>query len=116
MGELIEIFSNADRSNVTDFMNLFWLQPQKLFSSSAKSMKFHPMIIRFCLSSAAKPACYEELRNSNILKLPSQRTFRNYRNFAKPKPCIKKPVTDELFGLTKSILILNAILRYCLME
>ena len=114
MGELIEIFSNADRSKVTDFMNLFWLQPQKLFSSSAKSMKFHPMIIRFCLS--AKSACYEELRNSNILKLPSQRTFRNYRNFAKPKPCIKKPVTDELFGLTRSILILNAILRYCLME
>ena len=102
-GDLIQIFRNADRLNVTDFMNLFWQQQQKLFSSSAKGVRFHPMIIRFCLSLAAKSAsCYEELRNSGILKLPSQRTLRDYRNFVKPKPGFNKLVIDELVGLTKS--------------
>ena len=35
-GDLIQIFSNADKTKVTDFINLFWQQQQKLFSSSAK--------------------------------------------------------------------------------
>ena len=72
-GNLIQVFSNAERSNVTDFMNLCWQQQQKLFSSSAKAVRFHPMTIRFCLSLANKSAsCYEEIRNSGIFKLPSQ--------------------------------------------
>ena len=85
-GDLIQSFSNADSSNVTDFMNLFWQQQQKLSSSSSKSVRFHAIIIRFCLSLSAKStSCFEKLRNSGILKLPSQRTLRNYRNFVKPK-------------------------------
>ena len=102
-GDLIQTFSKADRSNVTDFIKLFWQQQQKLFSSSAKCVRFHPMIIRFCLSLAARSAfCYEELRNSGIVKLPSQRTLRDYHNFVKPKPGFNKLVIDELVGLTKS--------------
>ena len=95
-GNLIQIFSNTDRSNVTDFMNLFWQQQQKLFSSSAKGVRFHPMIIRFYLSLAAKSSSsYEELRNSGILKLPSQRSLRDYRNFVKPKSGFNKLVIDD---------------------
>ena len=83
-------------------MKLFWQQQQKLFSSSAKCVRFHPMIIRFSLSLAAKSAfCYKELRNSGIVKLPSQRTLRDYYNFVKPKPGFNKLVIDELVGLTK---------------
>ena len=51
-GDLIQVFSNAERSNVTDFMNLCWQQQHKLFSSSAKAVRIHPLIIRFCLSLA----------------------------------------------------------------
>ena len=84
-------------------MNLFWQLQQKLFSCSAKGVRFHPMIITFCLSLAAKSASsYEEIRNSDTLKLPSQRALRGYRNFVKPKPGFNKLVIDELVGLTKS--------------
>ena len=74
-----------------------------MFSCSAKGVRFHPMIITFCLSLAAKSASsYEEIRNSDTLKLPSQRALRGYRNFVKPKPGFNKLVIDELVGLTKS--------------
>ena len=60
------------------------------------------MIIRFCLSLAAKSSsCYEELRNSGLLVLPSQRTLRDYRNFVKRKPGYKKDkITGQLIGFT----------------
>ena len=61
------------------------------------------MIITFCLSLTAKSASsYEEIRNSDTLKLPSQGALRGYRNFVKPKPGFNKLVIDELVGLTKS--------------
>ena len=61
-------------AKMTPFMKLFWQQQQKLFSSSRSGVRYHPMLIRFCLSLAAKsPSCYEELRNSKVLVLLSQR-------------------------------------------
>lgn len=51
--------------SMTPFMGLFWQQQQKLLKSSATGVRYHPMIIRFCLSLAAKsPSSYEELRNT----------------------------------------------------
>ena len=61
------------------------------------------MIIRFCLSLAAKSSsCYEELRNSSILVLPSQRTLRDYKNFIRPKTGFHYQVIDELKTLTNN--------------
>jgi hypothetical protein len=55
------------------------------------------MIIGYCLSLAAKsPACYEELRKSKILKLPSQRTLRDYRNCIRPSTGFQEEVVEEL--------------------
>lgn len=73
------------KSEITPFMSLFWQQQKKLQNSSSTGMRYHPMIIRYCLSLAAKsPSCYEEIRNSGILVLPSQRTLRDYRNYIRP--------------------------------
>ena len=62
-------------------------------------MRYHPMTIRFCLSLVAKsPSCYEELHNSGVLVLPSQRWLRDYRNAIKPKRGFQKDVVDELLN------------------
>ena len=88
-------------AKITPFMELFWQQQKKMFSSSATGVRFHPMIIRYCLSLAAKsPSCYEELRNSGILVLPSQRTLRDYRNFIRPKRGFQESVLQELTAMT----------------
>ena len=64
---------DSSSAKITPFMSLFWQQQQKLFSKSATGVRYHPMIIRFCLFLVAKsPSCYEELHNSGVLVLPSQ--------------------------------------------
>jgi len=78
-------------------MSLFWQQQKKLLKSSTTGVRYHPMIIRFCLSLAAKsPSCYEELRNSNVLVLPSQRRLRDYRNAIRPERGFQEEVINEL--------------------
>ena len=90
-------------SGMTPFMNLFWQQQKKLMKSSATGVRYHPMIIRFCLSLAAKsPSCYEELRNSKVLVLPSQRRLRDYRNAIRPQRGFQAEVVEVLKSETES--------------
>ena len=76
----------ADSGNeVTPHMRVFWEQQQKLLASPKFGRRYHPHIIRFCLSLHAKsPAVYKELRDSGVLVLPSEKTLRDYRNFFTP--------------------------------
>ena len=61
------------------------------------------MIIRYCLSLVAKsPSLYEELRNSGILVLPSQRTLRDYRNHIRPQRGFQEGIIEELKSITNS--------------
>ena len=100
--DLTSILSEAG-SKVTPFMSLFWQEQQKLFNSTSTGVRYHPMIIRFCLSLAAKsPSCYEELRNSKVLILPSQRRLKDYRNAINPKRGFQGEVVMELKKLTEA--------------
>ena len=75
-----------------DFMKLSWEEQQKYLStSSSKSVRYHPMIIRYCLGLATKsPAIYDEIRfdqktNSGFVILPSRRRLRDYKNYIRPQ-------------------------------
>ena len=59
-----KIFSeNLDKQNVPPFMKLFWQEQQKYLNSSKTGIRYHPMVIRYCLNFAAKsPSVYEEIR------------------------------------------------------
>ena len=76
--DFISLFSGCDQKDVPPFIKMFWNEQQKyLRSSTYSSVRYHPMIIKFCLSLAAKsPSAYSDLRydgknESGILMLPS---------------------------------------------
>ena len=80
------------------FQKLFWEQ-QQLASSvkDSRSMRWHPLIIKWCiylrhLSSGA----YEALRSSGCVKLPSQRTLRDYTHHVRALPGFSDDVDKQL--------------------
>ena len=97
--DFTKILNEAD-DKITPFMSLFWQQQKKLFSSSRTGVRYHPMIIRFCLSLAAKsPSCYEELRNSKVLVPPNQQRLKDYRNAIRPQRGFQEEIVQELNSL-----------------
>ena len=51
--DFVKIMSNTDKSTMPSFM-IFWEEQQKYLSSSKTGVRYHPMIIRYCLGLAAK--------------------------------------------------------------
>lgn len=67
------------------FARIFWENQQRASSvADARNMRWDPLMVRWCLylrhlSSSA----YEMVRESGIIKLPSQRTLRDYTHHTK---------------------------------
>ena len=108
--DVITLFSGCDQGHVPPFTKLFWEEQQKyLSSSSSSSIRHHPMIIKYCLSLAAKSySAYSDLRynsrtGSGVLILPSLRTLRDYKNYIRPKRGFNNEVVDELNKKTEII-------------
>lgn len=90
-------------SKVSPFLNHFSQPQTKLFKCSDKRARYNTIIIRFCLSLTSRSkSCYEELRNSNILRLPSTRTLRDYKNLITPHTGLQEKVLQELQSKTNS--------------
>ena len=108
----IETIMSENSQTVSPFMRLFWEQQKHLFQGGCK--QYHPMIIRFCLSLASKSAAaYDELRNSNVLVLPSRRTLRVYKNAIKPITGFNPEVVAEL---TKTASKLSGAQRFVVLS
>ena len=83
--DILTILVDAS-DEVTLHMRVFWEQRLKLLASPKFGRRYHPHIIRFCLSIHAKsPAAYREIRDCGILVLPSEKTLQDYRNVFTPK-------------------------------
>ena len=98
----VDIFKAADTSTLPPFMKLFWEEQQKYVQTSQKGIRYHPAIIRKCLSLLAKsPAAYDELRydekkGTGFLILPSKRRLRDYKNYIRPERGFNHLVIKEL--------------------
>lgn len=85
-------------------MKFLWDEQQKYVKTSRNSVRYHPMIIRFCLSLSAKSAAaYEEMRynpktGTGCLVLPSRRRLRDYKNYIRPQQGFNDQVVKELMG------------------
>ena len=85
-------------------MHLFWELQKQSATKKGTSNRYHPMVIRFCLSLASKSAStYDELRSSNVLTLPSRRTLRDYKNAVKPHAGFNPAVIDDLIKTTNPL-------------
>ena len=40
---------NQNETKATPFMKLFWEQQKKVFTCNPKLVRYHPMIVRFCI-------------------------------------------------------------------
>ena len=82
-------------------MKLFWEEQQKYLSASnSKSVRYHPQIIKFCLSLAAKSSStnsdmrYDKSSGSGIF--PRLRTQRDYKNYIHPHRGFNNEVVEDL--------------------
>lgn len=79
------------------FADLFWKEQVKSFSRSSTGIRWHPMMIRFALHLHLRsPSAYNALRESKVIKLPSDRTLRYYSNIVHPSAGFMKELFDEL--------------------
>ena len=89
--DFLKIFtSNLDNNNVPPFMKLFWHEQQKCVQTSRNGVRYHPMLIRFCLNLVSKsPSACEEPRyngkdGTGFLIQAQPTETRDFRNYIKP--------------------------------
>ena len=105
----LDIKDNSPRNDFASIMSnaapvheIFWELQQKYLSSSKTDVRYHPMIIRYCLGLAAKsPSFYDDIRygennNTGFLMLPSRRRLRDYKNYIRPTQGFNRDVVNEL--------------------
>ena len=82
-------------------------------------MRYHPMVITFCLNLAAKSSsAYSDLRydSNGILVLPSLRTLRDYKNDIKPTRGFNPAIITDLAKKLLIFLDQNVMSQFYLMK
>lgn len=94
---------DGDDQHAPDFMQIFWKQQRQAFAKkSAKSVRWHPLVVKWCLYLHHKSSgAYETLRNSGLIRLPSGRTLRDYRHFAPVSTGLSSAVDAQLIDLAQ---------------
>lgn len=86
------------------FHRLFWEQQQEaLQAKDSRAIRWHPMMIRWCLHlKLLSSAAYDAVRSSGLLVLPSSRTLRDYTHITKHAIGIPAATTKQLVDEFKS--------------
>ena len=65
-----------------ELMEILLKDEAKALNTPAKQMRWHPLVIQWCLKTYCKShSLYEGIRSSGALRLPSGRTLSDYKNF-----------------------------------
>ena len=105
--DLISIVSKTGQCTISPFIKFFWEEQQKYLKISSKGIKYHPMIIRYCLSLAPKlAAAYDEMhddanKGTGFVILLSRRRLRDYKNYVKLQRGFNQEIIQELCSKIK---------------
>ena len=80
------------------FQRLFWTEQLKASSvKDARQVRWHPVLIKWCLNlKLLSSGAYEALRTSGFIKLPSDRTLRDYSNVFTAKAGFQDELDKQL--------------------
>ena len=60
------------------FAKIFWEQQKESLQKHPKQMRWHPMMIKWCIHlRMLSSSCYNSFRSSGVVRLPSERTLRD---------------------------------------
>ena len=91
------IEGKVDEMEEGSFEKLFLKQQVESFRCNPSSFRWHPMMIRFALHLHLRsPFAYNALRESKVVRLPCERTLRDYSNVIHPEAGFSKEVLDDL--------------------
>ena len=95
--------SVGDAHPLGSFGRLFWENQMRAASvNDARSMRWDPLMIRWCLYLRhLSGSAYEMLRKSGVVKLPSQRTLRDYTYTAKAAAGFSREVDMHIMEAAK---------------
>lgn len=93
--------SNVHQTYPPDsFPRLFWEQQKQAAKRSPKGMRWHPLMVRWCLYLKHQSSkAYETLRKSGCFVLPSQRTLRDYSNCVRANAGFSLEVDKQLIEI-----------------
>ena len=80
------------------FARIFWDEQLKAaVAKNPKQVRWHPVIIKWCLNlKLMSSGTYNALRTSGFVKLPSERTLRDYTHYFQSKPGFQDDVNIML--------------------
>ena len=84
-GMLIEGENLKDDLPEGTFRRLFWEQQLRAIRcTDARQIRWHPLMIKWCLNIKLRSSsAYTAMRNPGFIKLPSERTLRDYTHWTK---------------------------------
>ena len=80
------------------FANVFWNEQLKAaLVKDSRQMRWHPLIIRWCLNlKLLSSSAYHATRTAGFVKLPSERTLRDYTHYFKHQAGYQVEVLKQL--------------------
>lgn len=79
------------------FARIFWDQQRESLQKHPKQMRWHPMMIKWCIHlKMLSSSCYKSFRSSGVIQLPSERTLRDYTHVIKAKAGFQSDVDEQL--------------------
>ena len=88
--------SIAGQFPADSFQRLFWDQQIQAAKAKKTGIRWHPMMIRWCLNLKLLSSAAYSMRTAGVINLPSERTLRDYSHYIESAEGFQTEVEDQL--------------------